>query len=126
MSPVDFKKWQCPLCLFLKFHCRFLNTVVPLYTAPLTSGHLSYAASFKKQGGFSLYIYPSPTATPLTRPAATLLVSQMLQSLPLTNGHFSLPAFNFSAVQINPTNLHQIGPSVISLGVPPPKQEMWL
>ena len=23
MSPVDFKKWQCPLLLFLKFPCRF-------------------------------------------------------------------------------------------------------
>ena len=26
VSPVDFKKWQCPLSLFLKFPCRFLNS----------------------------------------------------------------------------------------------------
>ena len=23
VSPVDFKKWQCPLSLFFKFSCRF-------------------------------------------------------------------------------------------------------
>ena len=23
MSPIDFKKWQCPLSLFFRFSCRF-------------------------------------------------------------------------------------------------------
>ena len=62
--------------------------MVPLYTATLTSGHPSYTARFNRHGRFSLYIYPSPTATSLTRPAATVLESQS-QHLPLTNGPFS-------------------------------------
>ena len=30
MSPVDFKKWQCPLSLNLKFSCRFENSPMSL------------------------------------------------------------------------------------------------
>ena len=52
------------------------STVVPLYTAPLTSSHPSYVATKQRQGQFSLFIYLSPTATPLTRPAATVLRHQ--------------------------------------------------
>ena len=48
-----------------------IYTVVPLYTAPLTSCHPSYAANLSCHGQYSLYICPSPTATPLTRPAAS-------------------------------------------------------
>ena len=29
MSPVDFKKWQCPLSLFLKCSCRFEDSPMP-------------------------------------------------------------------------------------------------
>ena len=87
-------------CVLAKLHTiinsKMHTTVVPLYTAPLTTGHPFYAARGNRQGWFSLYIYPSPTATSLTRPAASVLGSQS-QHLPLTNGHSPL-----SRVQIMP------------------------
>ena len=47
MSPVDFKKWQCPLSLFLKCPCRFLNS-------PMSSVHFKkrpcHPVEFKGQG----------------------------------------------------------------------------
>ena len=67
-------------------YTQLLCTVVPLYTVPLTNGHPSYAATKLWHGWFSLYINPSPTATPLTWPAATVFGSQ-LATKPLTNGH---------------------------------------
>ena len=42
----------------------------PIY-GPLISGHPSYPAMFNRHRPFSLYVYPSTTATPLMRPAAT-------------------------------------------------------
>ena len=58
------------------------STVVPLYTAHLTSSHPSYAATFSWHGQFPLFIYPSPTTTPLTRPAATFFGGPKVESYP--------------------------------------------
>ena len=44
MSPVDFKKWQCPLSLFFKFPCRFLNS--PLFPVDFKKGQCPLSLFF--------------------------------------------------------------------------------
>ena len=74
------------------------STVVPLYTAPLTSCHPSYAATKQRQGQFSLFIYLSPMATPLTRPAATILRHQTANK-PLHRGEIYCKILNIIQFQ---------------------------
>ena len=51
------------LCVYI--HVTYLYSDPPKYSPPPpTSGHPSHAARFSRRGWFSLYIYPSPTATP--------------------------------------------------------------
>ena len=65
------------IVFFFTFSVCFLSTtVVPLNTGPLTSGHPPYAAIFSWHEQHSLYSHPSPTATPLTRPAITFFGSK--------------------------------------------------